>query len=175
MIEFVWDDLMIYELMGTGFFVDDDEMSVLKEVEKVFPSVIGKMPSVRPTVVKLKTETPTVFPDKTNRPISKGGEMNVSSLPGYREMMDGLKKDREGKHEEAMRLYERAGELGNKGGFMNMGNCYMFGKGVKEDRWKGIEMWMKCGRIEESEVRWMRKLSNDRFVCGEELNLNCLF
>ncbi len=132
--------------MKTGLFVENSEdTSVLKEVEKVFPTAIKKMPSL------------------------------ISSLPGYEEMIEGLEKDKERKHEEAMKLYERAGELGNKAGFMNMGNCYMFGKGVKQDKRKGIEMWKKCGKIEESEVRWMRKLSNDRFVCGEKMDLRSLF
>ena len=126
-------------------FVDDDEMSGIHEALKVFPSAVKKKPSL------------------------------ISSLPGYEEMMEGFAKYREGKHEESMKLYERAGELGNKGGFMNMGNCYMFGKGVKQDRRKGVEMWKKCGKIEESEVMWMRKLSNDRFVCGEELDFSGLF
>ena len=133
----------------TGLFVDDEELSgineALKEAEKVFPSAVKKKPSL------------------------------ISSLPGYEEMIEGVEKDKERKHEEAMKLYERAGELGNKGGFMNMGNCYMFGKGVEQDRRKGVEMWKKCGKIEESEVMWMRKLSNDRFVCGIELDLSGLF
>ena len=129
----------------TGLFVESDEVSCIDEALKVFPSAVKKKPSL------------------------------ISSLPGYREMIEGLEKDKEGKHSEAMKLYERAGELGNKGGFMNMGNCYMFGKGVEQDRRKGVEMWKKCGKIEESEVRWMRKLSNDMFVCGESLDLGCLF
>ena len=129
----------------TGLIVDDDEMSGIDEALKVFPSAVKKMPSL------------------------------ISSLPGYEEMMEGLEKDKEGKHSEAMKLYERAGELGNKGGFMNMGNCFLFGKGVEEDGEKGIEMWKKCGKIEESEVMWMRKLSNERFVCGKELYLVSLF
>ena len=131
--------------METDLFVDDEEMSGIHEALKMFPSAIKKMPSL------------------------------ISSVPGYEEMMRGLAKDKEGKHKEAMKLYERAGELGNKAGFMNMGNCYLFGKGVKEDKRKGLEMWKKCGKIEESEVRWMRKLSNDRFVCGKELDLYGLF
>ena len=131
--------------METGLFVDDEEMTGIREAMKVFPSAVKKMPCL------------------------------ISSLPGYREMMEGLEKDKKGEHEDAMRLYERAGELGNKAGFMNMGNCYMFGKGVKQDRRKGVEMWKKCGKIEESEVMWMRKLSNERFVCGEELYLSGLF
>ena len=129
----------------TGFVVDDDELSGINEALKVFPSAVKKKPSL------------------------------IASLPGYREMIEGLEKDKERKHSEAMKLYEKAGELGNKGGFMNMGNCYMFGKGVEQDRSKGIEMWKKCGKIEESEVRWMRKLSNVRFVCGELLDLSGLF
>ena len=129
----------------TGLFVDDEELSVLKEAEKVFPSAVKKMPSL------------------------------ISSLPGYKEMMRGLEKDKEGKHSEAMKLYERAGKLGNKGGFMNMGNYYLFEEGFFDKKKKGLEMWKKCGKIEESEVRWMRKLSNDRFVCGKELYLVSLF
>ena len=131
--------------METGLFVDDEEMTGIREAMKVFPSAVKKMPCL------------------------------ISSLPGYREMMEGLEKDKEGKHKEAMKLYERAGELGNKGGFMNMGNCYLFGKGVEKDRKKGIEMWKKCGKIEESEWGWLRELSNDRFVCEKELNLYGLF
>ena len=117
-------------------------MSALKEAEKVFPSVIVKMPTL---------------------------------IPGLTEMMEGLDKDKYGQHEEAMELYERAVNLGNKAGFINMGNCFVFGKGVEEDKWKGIEMWEKCGKIEESELWWMRELSNDRFVCSAALDLNGLF
>ena len=131
--------------METGLFVDDEEMSGIHEALKVFPSAVKKMPSL------------------------------ISSVPGYEEMMRGLAKDKEGKHKEAMKLYERAGKLGNKGGFMNMGNFYLFEKSFFDKKKKGPEMWKKCGKIEESEVRWMRKLSNDRFVRGEVLDLSCLF
>ena len=117
----------------------------MKETQKVFPNVIKEMPRPIPPVA------------------------------GYAEMMEGLKKDEEGKHKKAMRLYEKAGELGNKAAFLNMGNCYMFGKGVKEDRWKGVEMYGRCGRISSEEVGWMRKLSNDRFFCEKELGLEGLF
>ena len=120
-------------------------MNTLKEAQKVFPSVIEKMP----------------------RPFS--------DIPGYKEVKEGLMKDKDGKHEEAMRLYEKGGVLGNKAAFLNMGNCYMFGKGVKEDKKKGIEMYEKCGSIGDDELGWIRELSNDKFVCGTVLNLLCLF
>ena len=90
-------------------------------------------------------------------------------------MAEGLKKDKAGRHKEAMVLYERAGELGNKAAFINMGNCYMFGKGVGQDKKKGIEMYGKCGRISKRELGWIRELSNDKFVCEEELDLESLF
>ena len=96
-------------------------------------------------------------------------------ITGYNEVKEGLMKDKEGKHSEAMRLYERGGELGNKAAFLNMGNCYMFGKGVEEDWEKGIEMWEKCGKINDDELGWMRELSNDRFVCETVLFLDSLF
>ena len=51
----------------------------------------------------------------------------------------------------------------------------MFGKGVEEDKKKGIEMYGKCGKISKRELGWIRELSNDKFVCGKELNLGCLF
>ena len=51
----------------------------------------------------------------------------------------------------------------------------MFGKGVKRDKKKGIKMYKKCGKIGDDELGWIRKLSNDRYVCGEELNLYSLF
>ena len=125
-------------------------MNALKEVEKVFPSLIEKMPRT------------------------------VSDIPGYKEVEEGLMKDKEGKHSAAMKLYEKAGELGNKAAFLNMGNTYMFGagsffRGVKQDKKKGIEMYGRCGRISERELEWIRKLSNDRFVCEKELDLRCLF
>ena len=97
------------------------------------------------------------------------------SIAGYKEVKEGLMRDKEGNHEEAMELYEKAGKLGNKAAFLNMGNCYMFGKGVKEDWKKGIEMYGKCGRIGDGELGWIRELSNDKFVCGTVLNLLCLF
>ena len=94
-------------------------------------------------------------------------------------------KDKEGKHSEAMKLYERGGELGNKAAFLNMGNCYMFGKGVysgfwlwakeKADKKKGIEMYEKCGKIGDDELGWIRRLSNDRYVYGEVLDLIVCF
>ena len=65
--------------------------------------------------------------------------------------------------------------MGNKAAFLNMGNCYMFGKGVKEDWKKGIEMYGKCGKIDDDELGWIRGLSNERYVCGKELYLTCLF
>ncbi len=162
----------------TGLFVDDDEMGGIHEALKVFPSAIKKKPNVKSKHVEVELKVKQVT-ERTGTivPPAQMGKRDgfISSLPGYREMMEGLEKDKEWNHSEAMKLYERAGELGNKGGFMNMGNCYLFGKGVGEDKRKGIEMWKKCGKIEESEVRWMRKLSNDRFMCGEDLDLHGLF
>ena len=107
--------------------------------------------------------------------IKRRYELVKKPILGYKEVDEGLMKNKEGKYSEAMRYFEKGGELGNKAAFLNMGNCYMFGKGVGQNRTKGVEMWKKCGKIEESEVRWMRKLSNDRFVCGKELDLSCLF
>ena len=114
----------------------------MKEVQRVFPSIIEKMPSF---------------------------------VPGYKKVKEGLMKDKEGKHEEAMEFYEKAGKLGNKVAFLNMGNCYMFGKGVKQGKKKAFEMYGKCGRIGDDELGWIRDLSNDKFVCGTELDLISLF
>ena len=86
-----------------------------------------------------------------------------------------LIKDKERKHSEAMRYYEKGGELGNKAALLNMGNCYFFGKGVEQDKEKGIEMYGMCGGIGDNELEWIRKLSNERFVCGVELDLSGLF
>ena len=120
-------------------------MNALKEAQKVFPSIIKKKPRRM-----LKTE----------------------EIPGYKEVKEGLKRDEEGKHSEAMTFYEKGGELGNKAAFLNMGNCYMFGKGVEQDKKKGIEMYGKCVQIDDDdELRWMRELSNDRYVFGTELDL----
>ena len=126
-------------------------MNALREVQKVFPSLIKKMPS-----------------DGTTGTVSQ-------SIPGYKEMEEGLEKDKAGKHSEAMKFYEEAGVLGNKAAFINMGNLYMFGKGVEQDWEKGIEMYKKCGIISDDELGWIRKLSNEKYVCGKELNLKCLF
>ena len=49
-----------------------------------------------------------------------------------------------------------------------------FGFGTTNKQ-KGIEMYKKCGIVSDEELKWMRKLSNDRYVCGKELNLACLF
>ena len=51
----------------------------------------------------------------------------------------------------------------------------MFGKGVDKDKMKAVEMYGKCGVINDDELVWMRKLSNDKFVCGEVLELDGLF
>ncbi len=135
----------------------------LREVQKVFPCLIKKMPNEKTTVVKSSPPQK----NETERTVS-------SSIPGYKEMEEGLEKDKAGKHLEAMVLYERAGELGNKAGFINMGNCYMFEKGVKqgwEKCMKGIEMYEKCGRIDDDEIEDIKELSNDHFVCEKELKL----
>jgi len=95
-----------------------------------------------------------------------------SKIPGYKEVEEGLMKDKEGKHSEAMKLYEKAGELGNKAAFLNMGNCYMFGKGISQDKKKAIEMYGKCGKICDDELEWIRELSNDKYVCGITLDLS---
>ena len=117
--------------MKTGTAIDDEgQVNALKEIQRVFPSVIVKMQSKTPAGFTGKNSE-FGFVGKT-RPIPSKATIDVdySTLPGYREMMEGLEKDKAGKHKGAMKLYERAGKLGNKGGFMNMGNCYMFGKGL---------------------------------------------
>ena len=97
--------------------------------------------------------------------------------------MEGLAKDNQGHYSEAMELYVKAGELGNKAGFLNMGNCYMFGRGMifwfgesitQNKKW-GIEMYGECETIGDDELGWIRELSNDKFVCGKELDLSGLF
>ena len=65
--------------------------------------------------------------------------------------------------------------------FLNMGNSCMFGVGsglfgkIKQDVKKGFEMYRKCGRIDDDELGWIRELSNERFVCGKELDLSGSF
>ena len=161
--------------MEIGITIDDGKIKALKEAQKVFPSLTVKMPKEKPKVVdppkpkEVLSSKPVIsmVPNKTS--------LNTSSIPGYKEVKEGLMKDKEGKHEEAMKFYERGGELGNKAAFLNMGNCYLFGKGVKEDWRKAIEMWKKCGKIVDDELGWIRELSNDRFVCGKKLDLYGLF
>ena len=150
-------------------------MCALKEAQKVFPSLTVKMPKEKPKVVdppkpkEVLSSKPVIsmVPNKTS--------LNTSSIPGYKEVKEGLMKDKEGKHEEAMKFYEKGGELGNKAAFLNMGNCYMFGKGVNQDKKKGIEMYEKCGSIADVELGRMRELSNDMLVCGKKLDLRGLF
>ena len=175
-------------------------MNGLKEVQKVFPSLIKKMPSEKTTVVESEqravessvkgmpkqtqgkreperekvSSTPRLRSSPPQKMFGKRGAVS-SSIPGYYEMVEGLEMDKEGKHEEAMVLYKRAGELGNKAAFLNMGNCYMFGRGVERDKKKGIEMYGKCGGIKSEDLGWMRELSNDRYVCETVLDLGSLF
>ncbi len=137
---------------------------------------MGDIPSEE-TVATMKkkyalAKKPVVEPEP--KPVLVPVSAQEPSIAGYKEVKEGLMKDKEGNHEEAMELYEKAGKLGNKAAFLNMGNCYMFGKGVKEDKKKGIEMYEKCGRIGDDELGWIRKLSNDRYVCGTKLNLKSL-
>ena len=172
--------------------MDSEEIELLKEAEKVYGIVFEKMPKEKPKVAdppKPKTANPprplpspmaanppkpkVVDPPKPIIPkAQKKPSLVTSSIPGYKEVEECLMRDKEGKHEEAMKLYEKAGELGNKAAFLNMGNCYMFGKGVKQDKKKGIGMYGKCGRIGDGELGWIRELSNDKFVCGKKLNLS---
>ncbi len=171
--------------------MDSEEIELLKEAEKVYGIVFEKMPKEKPKVVdypKPKTANPpkpkvanppkpkVVDPPKPIIPkAQKKPSFVTSSIPGYKEVEEGLMKNREGNHSEAMSVYERGGELGNKAEFLNMGNCYMFGKGVNEDLSKCIEMYEKCGKIGDDELGWIKALSNDRFVCATALNLSGLF
>ena len=154
---------------------DDGKIKTLKEAQKVFPSLTVKMPKEKPKSV----DPPKPKDGLSSKPaismVPKKTLLDISSIPGYKEVEQGVMKDKEGKHKEAMKLYKKAGELGNKAAFLNMGNCYMFGKGVEQDKKKGIEMYGKCGQIGDDELGWMRELSNDRFVCGKKLDLYGLF
>ena len=86
---------------------------MLKEEQKVFPFIIKVKPSEKKEVIE---------PPKVETVISKATAVDVLSIPGYEEVMKGLKKDKEGKHKEGLKFYEKAGKLGNKAVFLNMGN-----------------------------------------------------
>ena len=156
----------------------DEIISRMDEMEKR----IGKCGDIRRLELRFELDEPpnedsmAVMTKKYELVKSAEPKPSPVQLPeGYEEVEEGLKKDKEGKHEEAMRLYEEAGKKDNKAAFINMGNCYMFGKGVEEDWKKGIEMYAKCRGICGDERGWIMRLSNDKYVCETKLNLNCLF
>jgi len=159
----------------SDFFADEEGTNALKEMQKVFPSVIGKMPSGKPQSPHRRKWSFISFTERTSPKVPKEEPtIDFSSIPGYKEVKLGLEKDKKGNHEEAMKLYAMAGDLGNKAAFLNMGNCFMFGKGVEEDKRKGIEMFMKCNVIDDDDLDWIRKLSNDMFVCDVKLDLSAM-
>ncbi len=150
-------------------------MEFLREVEKVYGKMFEKMPSIKRKVVEKPKPKNPASSKKEVRDIPERSTVGVPSIPGYKEVEEGLMRDKKGKHSEAMKFYEKGGELGNKAAFLNMGNCYMFGKGVGKDLEKGIEMYEKCGKIGDDELGWIRELSNDRYLCENQLNLSGLF
>ena len=100
---------------------------------------------------------------------------HISEVPQYDLLHEALMKHQSGDHSGAVKLYEEAIKSGNKLAYLNLGNCYLFGIGVSWDKKKGLEMYSKCGEIDSEGLLWMKKLSNDKFVCGKKLELWGLF
>ncbi len=82
-----------------------------------------------------------------------------------------LVRHNEGKHSEAIRIYSELSEKGCQLAYLNLGNCYLFGVGVEKDIDKGFEMYGRCGAINDDDLKWMRRLSNDRYMNVNTLNL----
>ena len=103
--------------------------------------------------------------------------MNVVSVvvPFYDSLRFALTKHKEGNHPKAVKIYSGLVEGGCQFACFNLGNCYLFGVGVEKDIKKGLELFGKGRGIKNEDLGWMRKLSNDRYVCEKELNLSCLF
>ena len=102
--------------------------------------------------------------------------MNVVSVgvPFYDSLKFALTKHDERNHSEAVKIYSELVEKGSQLACFNLGNCYLFGVGVRKDRKKGLELFGKCGGVKNDDLDWMRKLSNCMFVCNKNLDLGSL-
>ena len=90
-------------------------------------------------------------------------------------VIKGLELHNEGKHGEAIKIYEKEVERGNVIGNAYLGNCYIFGVGVKVDVATGLSWWVNGGTIRDDYVDLFRMLSNIKYMNGTEINLSGLF
>ena len=79
-----------------------------------------------------------------------------------------------GDHNEAVNIYLKEALKGNKIACFNLGNCYLFGIGVKRDIMAGLSWWLNCGHISDSDMSLFKALSNSKYM-KNEVDLKGLF
>ncbi len=100
---------------------------------------------------------------------------SLFSVPFYDSLKLALKEHNEGNHSEAVRIYSELSEKGSKLACYNLGNCYLFGKGVEKDTDKFVEYWERGGHIHPNQLRLFRLLSNISLFSDSSPEPTCLF
>ena len=91
------------------------------------------------------------------------------------QLFNALSLHREGKHKEAVGIYLREADEGNKIACLNVGNCYLFGVGVECDVMKGLSWWMNGGHVEDENIGLYKLLSNFQYMGRSDIDLSGLF
>ena len=154
--------------------VDDTGCSEYLLTDKL-PFISSAVPATPVPQTAIPGPQPSPVPKPVSKPVSPVPKTQSSPVPYQDLLLKALELHRSGKHEEAVKLYEESGMKGSKLGWLNLGNCYISGKGVKKDVKQALDCWKKCGHIEDKDIGWMRELSNDRFLGVKELDLSSLF
>ena len=90
------------------------------------------------------------------------------------ELMNQARKKQKSRfsRKKAIELYLEAGSKGCAVAYFNIGNLYMFGIGVEQDKNVGLDWWKKGGHVDGNDVWWMKTLSNDGLIENKELGLH---
>ncbi len=102
--------------------------------------------------------------------------VSMDTIPEYEPLSLALLKHQKGEHSEAMKIYQDLCEKECNFAFLNLGNCFIFGLGVKTDKRKGLEKYREYGTLVDEDLEWMKKLSNGQYIQTPSLDLKfCSF
>ena len=107
--------------------------------------------------------------------VDKIPQTNLPTVEVSEELFNALDLHKEGKHIEAAQMYDREARKGNQIACLNLGNCCMFGVGVKLDIMTGLDWWVRGGDVEDVNLELFKKLSNFKYMGKSEIDLSGLF
>lgn len=100
--------------------------------------------------------------------------VSIKTIPFFDELNSALNKHKDS-HAEAAAIYTAISKKGSQLALLNLGNCFMFGLGVRMDKKKGLDMFESCGSLVDDDLEWMRALSNDQRLGKTSLSLGVSF